>query len=192
MQKFCCFTLALLITTTAFGRNNFYHKISRKQYGEYRLLDTMISNEAILLCKGNKPPWNSWAEVLLVRTNREGKEHYFQLEEDTYYLGGDSFICYAPPFLATTEDGGFQKNGLWVYTHFEHGARYYKVDSLPENENHIPRPTGEGIYLFRNGKLELMSQQQSEEQLSGIAIDGFYFFPNTGRMFERHKLGELE
>lgn len=97
---------------------------------------------------------------------------------------------YSPAFIID-DQGEFRKNGIWVYAEFYKGGIKFNVDSIPKNWNH-KIPNDEGIYIYQNSSLVMFSKEQSEEKFNEKKINGFYFIPNKGRLFNRIKIKELK
>ena len=66
----------------------------------------------------------------------------------------------------------------------------FSVDSIPKNWNKKV-PKNEGFYFYKNNSLHLISKEQSEDKFKEYEKDGFYFFPNSGRLYDRINIHKL-
>jgi len=181
-----------------------FTEIDAAGYKRYRPVDTLYkTNEYIATsCEDTTGIFKASCIVLRMTNGR-----YFLLDPDTYLENDSTLIYYSPPFKTDTENGSFQKDGIWFYAHFykdqvdttakgfvpeSSSGVNFGVDSLPENGEQIVRPKSEGIYYYENNSLHKIASQQTDEVFNDFGKDGFYFLPNTGRFFKRYSVGILK
>jgi hypothetical protein len=166
----------------------------RKHKG-YRVFLQTLDNKKVIVMKIVKHTSNDYSYLLVKDKKNSGK---YLFKDSECELENDSIIrSYYPAFIYD-ENGGFRKNGIWVYTKFTKKGTFpfitnsmeFSVDSVPQNwKKGLPKK--EGIYLYKNAKLKMISTEQSEEKFKEKKIDGFYFFPNNGRLFDKININQL-
>jgi len=181
-----------------------FTEIDSSGYKRYRPVDTLYkTNEYIATsCEDTTGIYKGSQIVLRMTTGR-----YFLLDPFTYLENDSTLIYYSPPFKTDSENGSFQKDGIWFYAHFykdqadttakrffpETGSGvYFGVDSLPKNGEQIVRPKSEGIYFYENNSLHKIASLQTDEVFYDFGKNGFYFLPNTGRFFKRYSTSILK
>ncbi|MGO4773090.1 hypothetical protein ACEN2I_15615 [Flavobacterium sp. W22_SRS_FK3] len=183
------------------NKYNPYQKINLETYSKYIPLDTLLQKENVLITKVQDSKYPIISKILIKKSNS-----YFIFDTDCYLENDSTIIAYAPPFQSDLDNGSFQKNGIWLYTEFyteenkkgnsiyeisDSGAKF-SVDSLPQNLNLRSLPKSEGIYFFENNSLKQVSAIQSEDAFYKLNKNGFYFLPNTGRLFEHIKISSIK
>lgn len=189
------FVLCLLIACKQFEQNNNYKEISNQQLQKLNVLDTLVNNPRNIVLKVGDSLADPYAQLLVKTKPSENSKNYLF---DEAKLENDSIaISYGPAFIYDEETNS-RKNGIWVYTKFSKSgvppfttsSMEYSVDSIPPNWKKKV-PTKEGIYFYQDNSLQLISTEQSEKQFNDMKRNGFYFFPNNGRMFERININQL-
>ena len=173
-----------------------YDTISDQYFQTLSIRDTLLDNKKVLVLKVGDSVNDDYTR-LLVRNKQSDKKYLF--EEDDCVLENDSIILANYTVFIYGEDDVSGKNGLWVYTKFYTKGTFpftkkgmeFNVDSVPQNwKKEVP--TKEGIYFYKNGSLSVLSTEQSDEKFREKEWDGFYFIPNTGRLFDRINIYKLE
>jgi|GEM_PF-2923827 len=157
--------------------------------------DTLLHNSKVLVLQVGDSVLDAYPH-LLVKSNESNTNYLFN--EDCELWNDSIILSYYPAFVYD-EDGGFRKNGIWVHTTFYKEGSFpfttkgmrFSVDSVPQNWNK-PLPRKEGIYFYRNNSLSLIATEQSEEEFKKREMDGFYFIPNKGRLFDKININELK
>lgn len=171
-----------------------YKQISTNDFKEMVIQETLVQNSRVSVFKVGKSNEDEFPEILL--QTKAQKKYLFDYDCE---LENDSIILsYYSAFLID-EDGSFRKNGIWVYTKFHTEGTFpfiskgmsFSVDSIPKNWNKVA-PTKEGIYFYKNNALTMLSKEQSEKKFREKELDGFYFFPNKGRLFDRININEID
>lgn len=175
--------------------NDKYEEIDNQYFKKLSIQDTLLDNKKVLVIKVGKSISDNYPQ-LLVKDKESNRKYLFK--EDDCELENDSIIrTYYPAFIYD-ENGGFRKNGIWVYTKFYTKGTFpfttkgmeFSVDSVPQNWNkNLPKK--EGIYFYKNNFLHILSTEQSEEKFKEKEIDGFYFIPNNGRLFDKINIYKL-
>ncbi len=171
-----------------------YEVISDEHFQTLSIRDTLLNNRKGLVLKVGKSISDSFPN-LLVKSNTN--RHY--LFEDDCELENDSIILAYYPAFIYDDEGEFRKNGIWVYTEFYSEGTFpfitegmkFSVDSIPKNWNKT-LPRKEGIYFYKNNSLSLITTEQSEDKFKEKKIDGFYFIPNKGRLFDKINFNQFE
>lgn len=177
--------LAVLICFSC-EKSDAYKIIDHEALKKLKVQDTLVENKKVLVTK----VLDSDYPKLLVWDKLSNRSNHYLFDMDCELENDSTIIYYAPPFLVD-ENGEFQKNGLWVYTKFYRDSTSFGVDSIPKNK--IKKlPQKEGIYFYQNDSLVRLSKDQSEEKFNSIRRNGFYFIPNTGRLFERININQLD
>lgn len=185
------FLIFIMALSSCTNRDNqvprFIEEIDASGYKRYKPVDTLYKNKDYIAtsCEDITGVLKS-NSILLRMTNGR----YFILDPDAYLENDSTIIYYNPPFK--TENGSFQKDGIWFYARFVNDQINFGVDSLPVNGEHIVRPKSEGIYFYENNSLHKVSSQQTDEVFYDFGKDGFYFLPNTGRFFKRYSVAILK
>jgi hypothetical protein len=203
MQKFILPLLILLkVNACHDSAKPFYKKINPEVYNSHTSVDTIYSTQKYIATKVQYSTVFFKDELILIKKTNAGQLSYFSLDPDAYFENDSTIIVYAPPFKSTSQEGAFFKNGIWVYTEFvEHvknreGVRQsganFNVDSVPPNIASIKIPKEEGIYIVKKDSLCKISNEQSEDNFLSLKENGFYFIPNSGRLFERHSVDEIK
>ncbi len=130
---------------------------------------------------------------ILVKSNR-----LYLFDSDCAFQDDSTIIAYEPAFLID-DQGEFRKNGLWIYADFYTEGKFpfnksgirFSVDSIPKGWTQNV-PAKEGIYFFENNSLKMLSHEQSGTRFREKEKDGFYFFPNSGRLFDRINITDIE
>lgn len=194
MRKFGIYFLLLLFVSC----NKKYEIIDEDYFRTLSIHDTLLNNEKVVVMKVGDSISDA-NPYLLVKNNQSNTKSYYLFKQEDCELENDSIILSYKPAFIYDEDGGFRKNGIWVYTKFYTEGTFpfaskgmnFSVDSIPENWNKA-LPKKEGIYFYRNNSLLLLSNVQSEDKFSEKEMDGFYFIPNKGRLFEKINIYQLK
>ncbi|MGV7106100.1 hypothetical protein [Flavobacterium sp. U410] len=184
--------LCLTILSFLYSCDKAYKVISDKDFKKFTVQDTLTNKSNLLVMKIGETIDDEYSR-LLVKSNR------LYLFESGCELENDSIILSYYPAFIIDEDGEFRKNGIWVYSQFYTEGKFpfhtkgikFSPDSIPKNWNK-KLPTQEGIYFYENNTLKMISKEQSEEKFREKEKDGFYFFPNKGRLFDRINITELD
>jgi len=186
----------------AYSQDEFFKEIDFKSYNQYKLVDTLFVKGSFLVTKRNLPSgFFSFSEFVQIDFGK--RKRYFLLNYDAHFINDTSIYAFSPAFKATSVDKGFMQNGIWVYTQIltekiegsndlRRTGKRFAVDSLPINWDYKRLPTKEGIYFYEVNKLVQISSEQSEEAFDSYGKDGFYFIPNTGRLFTKHSIREIK
>lgn len=172
-----------------------YRKVDLERFESFAFKDTLVNNDKVVVVEARHVVDDLWSR-LIVKSKSSGN---FYLFEDESKLANDSTALYYYPAFIYDDGGEFMKNGIWVYTDFyttgsfpfQSNGMKFSVDSLPKNWNK-PLPTNEGIYYYKNGELLPISREQSEEKFKERRIDGFYFIPNSGRLYDKININHLD
>ncbi|WP_298143768.1 hypothetical protein [Flavobacterium sp.] len=172
-----------------------YDEIDNQYFNKLSILDTLIDNKKVLVLKVGDSISDNYPH-LLVKDKESDRKYLFK--EYECELENDSIIRSYSPAFVYDENGGFRKNGIWVYTKFFTEGTFpfkskgmkFSVDSIPQNWNQ-DLPKKEGIYLYKNNSLHILSTEQSEEKFREKEIDGFYFIPNKGRLYDKINIYNL-
>lgn len=174
-----------------------YKKIDFETYKSYKPSETLVKKRNILVTRYSK----DFPQLLLAKNGS-----YFIFDSNCYLENDSTIIAYSSPFLVDSENGEFQKNGIWLYAEFykdenkkgnfiyevsDSGTRF-SVDSIPQNADFKKLPTAEGIYFFEGKSLNRITKEQSEDKFYSQNRNGFYFIPNSGRLFNRINLNLIE
>jgi hypothetical protein len=189
MKKIFFFLATLFILTSC---EKAYKVISNQDFMKLAILDTLVKKPNLLVLKVG----DSISDVyprLLVKSNR-----LYHFDSECEIQNDSTILSYYPPFIYDYE-GEIRKNGIWAYTSFYTKGKFpfetkgmnFSVDSIPKNWNQKV-PTQEGIYFFENNSLNLFSNEQSEEKFKEKEKNGFYFFPNKGRLFDKININKLD
>jgi len=200
----CLGLIFLTLNSCSNNPDKYYKALTREEYQKYIAIDTLLENKKNLITECKSPlPYPVF--TTLVKKIGTGNVSYFKLDSDAYLENDSIVIAYASAFKSD-ESGDMQKDGLWLYAEFydnenkkgnwfysisDSGIRF-SVDSLPPNYKPENLPTKEGIYLLKNEKIKMISTEQSEEKFSSLKINGFYFIPNTGRLFKRYNINTIQ
>lgn len=159
--------------------------------------DTLVSNAKVFVVLAGDSISDEYPNIL-VRPETSGKGKYYRFDSDTQLENDSILLHYYSAFIIDCE-GEFRKNGLWVYTAFtEEGAFPFKSEVMSFSVDSVPKswkgklPVREGIYFYENDKLTRIGDEQSEAKFKKKKKDGFYFFPNSGRLFDKININELD
>ena len=206
-MKSTVFSLFIILTLNScdYQERKIYKSIDLDTYKKYEVIDTIYNKPDYIAteCKNTIPYFTT--SVTLIRKVNKNKYSYFLLKSDAYIENDSTVVAYAMPFKSTSDEGAFQKNGIWLFAEFytektdstgifqtsESGVKY-SIDSLPPDLKEANRPTSEGIYYFENGHLIKLSSEQSEDKFYSFQRNGFYFIPNKGRLFKRHTIQSVK
>ena len=185
-----------LIFSLLISCNEKYDEIDNQDFQTLSIQDTLLNNKKVLVMKVGDSVVDKYPR-LLVKVKQSDRKYLFK--EYDCELENDSIIrTYYTAFIYD-ENGGFRENGIWVYTKFYTEGTFpfttrgmkFSVDSVPQNwKKDLPKK--EGIYFYKDNSLVLLSTQQSEEKFKEKEMDGFYFIPNNGRLFDRINIYKLE
>ena len=176
--------------------NEEYDKIDNGYFKKLSIQDTLLDNKKVIVMKVGDSISDNYPH-LLVKEKESDRKYLFK--EYDCELENDSIIrSYCAAFIYD-ENGGFSKNGIWVYTKFYTEGTFpfttkvmeFSADSVPQNWNKV-LPKKEGIYFYKNNSLYTLSTEQSEEKFKEKEMDGFYFIPNNGRLFDKININQLE
>jgi hypothetical protein len=169
-----------------------YKTLSSKVVSELIIQDTLVYNKDRIILNVLKPTYKNMY-LLLLQNNKN-----YLFDSDCYLENDHTILKYESAFLID-ENGSFRKNGLWIYTKyskegafpFTRDVTHFSVDSIPSNfKGNVPKE--EGIYFFKSPNLLKVSKEQSNEKFKEKTQNGFYFLPNSGRLFDRIKIDELD
>lgn len=177
--------------------NKEYETINETRFRSLSIQDTLLNNKKVVVMKVGDSMTDAYPQLLVKSKHSEAQNYYLFKEYDCELQNDSIILSYYPAFIYD-EDGGFKKNGIWVYTKFyqkgsfpftTHGMAF-SVDSIPKNWNK-ELPKKEGIYFYKNNSLQLLSSEQSEEKFKEKELNGFYFIPNKGRLFNKINIYQL-
>ena len=142
-MKYLLVLIFSISTSNILAQRKFYSEIDSITYNSYRIIDTLMRKGSYLVTKRKeRSRFNSYKECIQI--DYGSRKRYFELAYDWYFINDTTICSYGNPFKSTSIDGGFMKNGLWVwvYTSFykrktgslseESGVRF-AVDSMPIN-----------------------------------------------------------
>jgi len=196
--------ICLVLNACSNNPDKYYNAITQDEYQKYIASDTLLENKNFVFTECKYSESFQGYKTLLKKIGEKSSK-YFILDSDVYLENDSTVIAYAPAFKSN-ELGDMQENGLWLYAEFydnenkkgngffsisDAGIRF-NIDSLPSNYKPGILPKEEGIYLFKNKKIEMISPEQSEEKFSSLKTNGFYFIPNTGRLFKRYNIKTIQ
>lgn len=169
-----------------------YDIISKNELKQLTVQDTLVQNKDFLVFTVGRSSKDSYPRLLVKKKNL----YLFDIDSE---LKHDTVIqTYYPAFVIDSQ-GEFRENGIWVYANFYSEGTFpfhtkvidFSVDSIPATwQGNVPNR--EGIYFYRNELLQLFSEEQTEESFKEKEIDGFYFIPNSGRLFNTIHISDLE
>lgn len=185
-----------LLVSVLYSCQDTYKIIDNQELKKFTIQDTLVNNNKILVLKIGDSISDSYSRILL-KSYRSKTDNYL-FNSDCKLENDSTIFSYYPAFIID-EDGEFKKNGVWLYAKFITKGSFpfqskeirYSVDSIPRGWNK-KLPIQEGIYYYRNSSLLLLSSEQSEEKFKAKEMDGFYFIPNKGRLFDRINLNQFE
>jgi len=191
MKKLPIYLLALFFASC----DKSYTVVDDEHFRTLSIQDTLLHNKKVLVLQVGDSVSDAYPH-LLVKSNRSNTNYLFN--EDCELRNDSIMLSYAPAFVYDDE-GGFRKNGIWVHTTFYREGTFpftrkgmrFSVDSVPQNWNKA-LPRKEGIYFYRKNSLSLVATEQSEEEFKKREMDGFYFIPNKGRLFDKININELK
>ena len=192
MKKLSIFILSFLFISC----DNEYNIINEEDFQALSIQDTLLKNKEVIIMKVGKSISDEYPKLLMKKNQLNAKKYYY-FKNDCELLNDSIILSYYSAFIY--EDGnGFRKNGIWVYTDFYKEGIFpftsnvmkFSVDSIPKNWNKKV-PKNEGIYFYKNNSLHLISKEQSEDKFKEYERDGFYFFPNSGRLYDRINIHKL-
>ena len=169
-----------------------YEIISEDEFQKLTIFDTLSNQSNRLILKvGNSP--EAFSSRLLLKANR-----LYLFDYECGFENDSILQSYYPAFIIDDE-GEFRKNGVWVYCRFYTKGSFpfnskgiqFSVDSIPPCFTQKV-PTEEGIYFYQNKRLKQISREQSVAKFKEKEQDGFYFFPNSGRLWDRVNISGLE
>jgi len=198
---FLYLSLSILISCSN-NERKIYKSIDPSVYAQYKIIDTIYKTKDYIATKCEDSVKHDKAYVTLIK-KVNGK--YYLLDPEAHFENDSTIIYYSMPLRADSENGSFQKNGIWFYALFytekinstgiyqksEKGVKF-SVDSIPSNADKIGRPELQGIYVYQNDSLMKISGDQSEEKFYSLKRNGFYFLPNSGRFFKRYSIESIE
>lgn len=169
-----------------------YEVVSDEQYQKFAIQDTLVTKLNLLVLKVGNSVSDSYPR-LLVKSNR-----LYLFNENCGLQNDSTILSYYPAFMIDSE-GEFRKNGLWLYANFYTEGTFpfqtkgikFSVDSIPKNWTKKV-PVKEGIYFYEKNSLKMISKEQSEDKFKEKEKDGFYFFPNSGRLYKKININELD
>lgn len=173
--------------------NGVYEEISDEEFQNLTIQDTLVKNSEVFVFKVGKSSTDKYSNLLVKSKSKE----YYKFDYDCELENDSIILSYYPAFI-TDDEGEFRKNGIWVYAKFSSNGTFplnsdvieFSPDSIPKNWNKT-LPKKEGIYLYKYNALKLISKEQSEEKFKEKKINGFYFFPNKGRLFNRININKI-
>ncbi|MCZ8145957.1 hypothetical protein [Flavobacterium sp.] len=168
-----------------------YEQISEEEFRSLTVQDTISKNQNMIILKVGDSLADEYSRILVK------SENYYLFNANCEVKNDSTILSYSPAFIIDSE-GEFRKNGIWVYCEFYTEGNFpfhancirFSPDSIPRNWNG-KLPTKEGIYLLKNGYLKMISNEQSEDKFKEKKINGFYFLPNKGRLFDKIDLKGL-
>ena len=191
MKKLSLVFLAIFLCSC----NDTYKTLNEEDVKQLTLKDTLVKNNKVLVMLAGNSPSDEYPNILV---RPSGKGNYYLFDSDSALENDSVLLHYYPAFLID-EEGEFRKNGLWVYTTFTTEGTFpftsdvmsFSVDSVPGNlERKLP--TGEGVYYYEKNRLIRVSDEQSEATFKEKKRDGFYFIPNSGRLYDRINMNKLD
>lgn len=174
-----------------------YEVINAKQLKKMVVTDILINTNEVVAFKARKSTSDT-TQNLIIQPDKSDNDRYYFFKGDYDIANDSTVIAYAAAFLYD-EDHGFKKNGLWVYTEFYNNGNalakstemHFAVDSVPPNwKGKLPKK--EGIYFYKDNFLQRFSNEQSEEKFREKQQNGFYFIPNSGRLFNKIKISDFK
>ena len=169
-----------------------YEIISKKQLEKLLIQDTLIHKNNYTVMQVGRSTTDAFPKMLLK------KEKLYLFENDSKLKNDSTILSYFSAFIIDSQ-GSFRENGIWVYTEFytegyfpltTKGMRFH-VDSIPTTYKK-KLPNQEGIYFYEEEELVLLSSEQSEEKFKEKEKNGFYFIPNSGRLFNTYPIDTLD
>jgi hypothetical protein len=187
----------VMLLCSCFGEQRFYREITAEEYSRFKPVDTLAEKPGLLITKCQDKGEYEFFSYLIHKNDR-----HFKLDSDAYPENDSAFIWYKPAYVYVSGESEFQKDGIWIHAEFTVkkdkiipimpvNSIQYHVDSLPPGYKDVNRPKAEGIYFYENNRLNLISKEQSEDAFNGYKKNGFYFIPNSGRLFTRHSINEI-
>lgn len=205
MKKIYFLISSILLVSCAGNNERYYRKITEEEYNKFLIADTVVKKSNYLILNSNGTISREIGQLIMRKMNPK-EMGYYVFDPDCYVENDSTIIAYAPPFKSDSDTGSFQKDGVWFYAGFysdqnkEGNAIYetsdagvnFSVDSLPKNLKITVLPKSEGIYFYQKEALVQVTKEQSEDKFSSLQKNGFYFIPNTGRLFTRLKIKDIE
>jgi GH43 family beta-xylosidase len=194
MKKLCLVLLSIFLYSC---NDAAYEVLDEHNVKQLTTQDTLVSNAKVLVVLAGNSISDEYPNIL-VKPKTSGNGKYYLFDNDTKLENDSTLLHYYSAFIIDSE-GEFRKNGLWVYTTFTTEGTFpfqsevtsFSVDSVPKYWKG-KLPVKEGIYFYRNNRLVQLSEEQSEAKFKEKKKDGFYFFPNSGRLFDRININELD
>ena len=192
MRNFSIFILIVLFISC----DKKYDEIGNQYFQTLSIQDTLLDNKKVTVLKVGESISDKYPHLLV--ENKQSNKKYLFKEYDCELENDSIILSYYPAFIYD-EDGGFRKNGIWVYTKFYTKGTFpfttksmeFNVDSIPKNwKKDLPKK--EGIYFYKNNSLLILSTEQSDEKFREKEMNGFYFIPNKGRLFDKINVFTLE
>ncbi len=189
MKKVLFFLVVVSLLTSC---KKAYEVISHEDFKKLATQDTLVINRNHLVLSVGDSISDVYPRLLVKSDRLYLFNSECELENDSTILSYYSAFIYDDQVQT-------RKNGIWVYTSFYTKGKFpfetkgmrFSVDSIPKNWNKKV-PTQEGIYFFENNSLNLFSKEQSEKKFKEKEKNGFYFFPNKGRLFDRISINEFD
>ena len=194
--------MSLLLVSCFNEEKKCFTEINSSTYKKYKTVDTLYKTKDYTATKCEDTIRYFKVYVTLLKMSN-GK--YFVLDPDAYLENDSTIIYYSQPLKSDSENGSFQKDGIWFYAHFytektdstgiiqeSVGGVKYSVDSMPTNGEQIVRPKSEGVYFYQNNTLKKVLVEQSEDKFYSLQKDGFYFLPNSGRFLKKYSIKILK
>lgn len=204
MKKIYSLLMALILFSCVEANKN-YREITEGQYSKFLASDTLVNKTNVLITQFEDSIFKN-SHHLLLRKKEGNESKYYKLDSGFQIENDSTLFYYASPFTSNSDGGSFQKNGVWLYVTFfndknkkgnsiyntsEAGANF-NVDSIPASLKLVSMPKYEGIYFYQKDSLVMVSKEQSEDQFYAQQKNGFYFIPNTGRLFTRVDIKSIQ
>lgn len=180
-----------IFTLTLYSCERPYKAINDDDFRKLSIQKTLVKNSKYSIIEVKNTASDSYSR-LLVKSN---KSYLFDADCE---LANDSIIHTNIVEFLIDENSDCRKDGIWVYSDFyTEGSFVYKSSGIKFSVDSIPRnwkgklPKQEGIYFYENNTLKMISKVQSEEQFKEKEKDGFYYFPNNGKLYNKIDITKL-
>lgn len=185
-------SILIFIIILLFSCKKEYRIINIEDLNKLTIQDTLLNHDNFTVVTIGKSKRDKYPKLLVKKNKLYVFERDFEVQNDSL------IISYEPAFIIDSS-GAFRKNGIWIYATFYNEGVFpfisknikFSVDSIPNNWKGKP-PKSEGIYLYQNNKLVVHSKEQSEKRFKEKEINGFYFIPNKGRLFNKTNINKLD
>lgn len=181
-----------LLTMTFFSCESPYKVINENDLRNISIQKTLVKKPKYSIYKAGDSATDPYPN-LLVKSNK------LYLFNSDCELANDSTIYANINEFLIDENSDNRKDGIWVYSDFyTEGSFVYKTSGVKFSVDSIPRnwkgklPKQEGIYFYENNTLKMVSKIQSEEKFYETEKDGFYYFPNNGKLFDKINIAKLD